>query len=125
MRDRWQVWQYRDDANCWDFVRAMLINEAGINPAVLPVFGVLPDDKRGMTKAHHVVRGAFRAVNTPATFDVACQYRGKCLIHVGIVIDGAIWHVGRKTGFRIDHIPLFSQQRKVMFYRYGASDSTQ
>ena len=125
MRERWQVWHYRDDANCWDFVRALLIAEAGIHPDALPVFGLLPDDKRGMTKAYQVVKHGFRDVSTPSTFDVACVYRGKCLIHVGVVIEGRVWHVGRKTGFRIDTFTQFSQQRQVKFYRYGAIDCTQ
>lgn len=108
MFDRFDLWQYRDDNNCWDFVREYLIDKAGISSEDLPKFGICPSNKRAMTKAAIAVRRGFVECG-PVQYAVACQYHGKVLDHVGIVDAGKVRHVGKTHGHKRDKIDLFQR----------------
>lgn len=108
MIDKFDLWQYRENANCWDFVRAFLIERAGIDAADVPRFGICPDDKKAMTKASAGVRRSF-SESGPEQFAIACHYVGRVLYHVGVVDGGIIRHTGKQTGTRKDSIKEFER----------------
>lgn len=115
MLDKFEVWQYRDDNNCWDYVRQFLSERAGVDEKEIPKFGLSPDDKQGMTSAYREVKRAYfesDAVN----YAVACQYLGGALIHVGVVYDGMVWHTGRKHGTTKEKIKGFERKAKTRYW---------
>ena len=114
MFDRFDLWQYRDDHNCWDFVREFLIEKAGIDSDDVPKFGICPKNKREMTSAARSVATAFKR-SKPVQYSIACQYIKNSLFHVGIVDNGMIRHSGEKTGTRTDTIEDFEKVGRVIY----------
>lgn len=114
MLDRFDVWQYRDDNNCWDYVREFLIDKANISPDDVPKFGICPSNKREMTRASISVAKSF-LVSGPANYAVACHYVGGVLYHVGIVYNGLVLHTGEKIGTRKDTIGDFEASAYTVY----------
>ena len=114
MLDRFAFWQYRDDNNCWDYVREFLIEKAGIPADHVPKFGIAPKDKRSMHKAGRQVAASFKS-SDPTDFAVACHYRGGVLFHVGIVHNGRVRHTGEKIGTRNDTIEDFESMADTVY----------
>jgi len=115
MFDRFDVWQYSDDHNCWDFVREYLIEKAGVNPNDVPKYGILPSSKREMTEAARSVAKNF-VESKPVDYAVACQYHGKILQHVGVVFDGKVHHTGSKIGTKKEPISKFERNAQRTIY---------
>lgn len=113
---KYELWQYRDDANCWDYVREFLLDFTDVPEEDVPPFTIHPDDKKNMTGASLGVAGNFVDC-TPRDYAIACQYHGVSLIHVGVVYGGRIWHSGRKCGTRRDKIKLFERLSQKTVYR--------
>lgn len=91
MFDRFDVWQYREDNNCWDFVREFLLDRTSIPSEDIPKFGICPKDKRSINSAAKDLYGSFVETG-PVNFSIACQYIGGILHHIGVVDGGYIRH---------------------------------
>lgn len=120
MLDKFDIWKYRDNANCWDYVREYLIERAGIPPGDVPKYGILPSDKRAMTKAANDVKQTF--INSgPVQYAVACHYLGKTIIHVGVIDKGCVRHTGSKTGTMKSSIKDFEAMSQKTIYKLHKS----
>ena len=120
MLDKFTTWQYRDDRNCWDFVREFLIEKAGISAEHLPKYGILPEDKQSMTAAANSIRGGFIDCD-PVNFAIACHYIGHTIIHVGVVYNGYVLHTGSKFGTKKSTIKAFEKMCQKTVYRLHGS----
>lgn len=115
MFDRFDCWQYRADANCWDFVRQYLIEKAGVPAIDVPMFGISPDNKRQMTKAARGVALAFTE-SEPVSNAIACHYMGNILFHVGIVEGGNVRHTSSQRGTVKESIAEFERHADKTTY---------
>lgn len=115
MFDKFDVWQYRDNHNCWDYVREFLIDKTCLTHDDVPKFGVSPDDKKGMTTAYSGLVDNFVECE-PLDFSIACHFYGRVLVHVGIVYNGKVLHTGRMFGLSRNSIERFSSMMKTKFY---------
>lgn len=113
MLDKYLFWQYRDDNNCWDFVRCFLLDFCNIK---LKKYGIAPDDKRAMTRASIKVARDF-VLSEPVDFAIACHYSRETILHVGIVYNGKVWHTSSQRGTCIDSIQKFESMAKKTVYR--------
>lgn len=113
MLDKYLFWQYRDDNNCWDFVRSFLFDFCGIK---LKKYGIAPDDKESMTKESVEVAKDF-FTSGPVDFAIACHYYRETILHVGIVYKGQVWHTSKRRGTCIDSIEKFESQAKTTVYK--------
>lgn len=120
MFDRFDVWQFSDNANCWDYVREYLIEKFSIPKADVPKFGILPCDKRAMTKASEEVQSGFVDAK-PVDGAVACHYLGKTILHVGIVDGGMVRHTSRQWGTIRSTIKEFEALAPKTVYKIHAS----
>lgn len=112
--DKFDTWQYRHNANCWDFVCTWLREKEGIE---LPRFGIVPDDKRGMTKASiNVIHNYLTPIDKPLDSAIAAHYRQRTIIHVGVVDGKFIRHTGKKCGTRKDTIQQFERMSSITRY---------
>lgn len=105
MFSRFDLWQYREDNNCWDFVREWLI-ENGVPAEDVPKYGIHPDNKLEMHSAHKNVKRTFVECR-PRHGAVACHYVGKILYHVGVIDGDMVRHTGKTIGTRLDSINAF------------------
>ena len=112
MFDRFDLWKYSDDANCWDFV-CEFYKDLGFD---LPRFGIKPTNKRGMTRASLSLMDDF-IESGPVQNAVACHYNGKLLFHVGIVDRGMVRHAHHASGTRRDTIKRFESMAQKTIYR--------
>lgn len=118
MLDKFDTWQYRSDANCWDFVREWLIEKLGVPESDVPKYGICPDNKKEMHRAHLDVIPIFE-VTKPRNGSIAAQYMGKTLFHVGVVDGEYVRHTNRRIGTRKDKITTFERQAsKVIYYTH-------
>jgi hypothetical protein len=116
MFDRFDVWTFSDNHNCWDFVREYLIEKAGVPPEDVPKFGILPTDKRSMTKAYRGVKCKFVECGAQQNA-IACQYHGGLLQHVGVVDGDFVRHTGKTKGTTKQKISDFEKD-KTVYYKY-------
>lgn len=116
----WRLWQYRDDNNCWDFVRTVLHVEFNVPLSAIPRFGICPDDKTAMTSAYQVVKRQFTRVRAPTAGTVVCHFDGDTLLHVGIVRhDGRVWHASSASkGVTNVSVPVFQKIATTRFYQW-------
>lgn len=115
MFDEFDTWQYRDDANCWDFVREYLLHYTNIPEDHIPGYEIDPDDKRAMTKAACQVAANFIECE-PRPLAIACHYVGNIIVHVGVIDpDGYVRHTGRKIGTRRDTVEQFEKMHKTVY----------
>lgn len=84
MFNRFDIWKYSNNSNCWDYVREYLLEHTNIPERDIPKYGILPSNKRAMTKAANVVSESFIECN-PKQYAIACHYQGNTILHVGIV----------------------------------------
>ena len=68
-----------------------------------------------MTKASIEVAKNFTESN-PVQFAVACQFHGKLLIHVGIIDNGIVRHVGKTCGTKKERISSFESKAQKTTY---------
>lgn len=113
------AWQYRDDHNCWDFVRECLL-KVGVPDVDIPKYGIHPNNKSEMTKASIDVAKTFVECG-PINFAVASEYRGKTIIHVGIVYNGYIYHASKSKGAIKSRIKDFENTCHTIKYRIHKS----
>lgn len=114
MFDRFDHWQYRDDNNCWDYVREFLIEKANVPPDDIPKFGICPRNKTAMTEAACQLMPNF--VDSDAVdFAIACRYSGRVLQHVGVVYRGIIRHVGCPKSLKLESIKDFERVGTVKY----------
>jgi hypothetical protein len=118
MRDNWLLWQYRDDNNCWDFVRAILTKEFNVPLDAVPKFGICPSDKTSMTSAYQAVKQGFKRIKQPVDGAVACHFHGRTLVHVGVVMDGKVYHASSHSGTRKNSIKTFSRISTTGYYQW-------
>lgn len=97
MFDKFDIWKYGDNSNCWDYVREFLIIKAGLPPDDLPKFGILPNNKKAMTNASKSIDSNFMECGREQ-WAIACQYIGNVLIHVGVVDNGLVRHTSKDNG---------------------------
>lgn len=118
MFSKFDTWQYRPDANCWDYVRQWLNEVHGIPEKHVPKYGICPNDKISMHAAHLNVIPNFK-VTQPINGSIAAQYMGKTLYHVGVVDGDYVRHTGSKTGTRKDKLKVFEKMAsKVVYYTH-------
>lgn len=120
MFSKFEIWQYRDDRNCWDYVREFLIERAGVPAKDVPKFGISPEDKRSMTKASEDVKKTFYD-SDPINYAVACHYLRGILIHVGIVFEGRVWHTSKHNGTTKSTIKEFEAMASRTVYKIHGS----
>lgn len=113
MFDKFDTWTYSDNSNCWDFVRAWMIR-AGVPESDVPKYGILPTDKRAMTKAANQVKTNFVDCG-PIQNAIACQYRGRTILHVGVVDEGLIRHTSSQFGTKRSKIADFQRENKTIY----------
>lgn len=112
--DRFDTWQWRKDANCWDFVVAWILEKQGVE---LPRFGIVPSDKQAMTRAaKRVIQYYCSEVDGPIDGAIAAHYFGKTNWHVGIVDGNQIRHSGEICGTRKDSIKKFESMAPLTRY---------
>lgn len=120
MFDKFDTWQYRDDRNCWDYVREFLIEKAGIGAEFLPKYGISPKDKKAMTEAADSIKSGF-IDSAPVNFAIACHYVGNTIIHVGVVYNGYVLHTGAKLGTQKTTIQAFEKMCQKTVYKLHGS----
>lgn len=125
------IWSYRDDNNCWDYVRACLNQLYGVPLDYLPKFGAVLDEGReiteGMTKLKmeamtHGQRFIIPLCTPCGPIDgaIACKYYDDYLYHVGIVIGDKVCHVRKsRTGVRQDTIKHFETGARTEYYAHN------
>lgn len=113
------AWQYRDDNNCWDFVRACLLR-IGVPVSDIPKYGINPNDKIEMTRASIDVAQSFIECG-PINYAVASEYRGKTILHVGIVYNGYIYHASKSKGAQKTKVKDFENTCHKIVYRIHKS----
>ena len=119
MLDKFSAWQYRDDHNCWHFVRAWQIERCGVPESALPEHkGINPEDKRSMTKAAVLVMSEYSRCQ-PEEGAIACQFRDNVLLHVGVVHNGLIANVNKSKNRINNTIEEFRNGAKLRFYIYA------
>lgn len=118
---KFDLWQYRDDANCWDYVAAWLSEIKGVPLQDVPSFDVKPSDKRLMTAASIKVARSFVSVKAPENGAIAAHYHGKTLQHVGVVDGKMIRHTGYKIGTRKDSVKVFERMASKTKYHLHKS----
>lgn len=124
MFDKFDVWQYRDDRNCWDFVREFLIERLGVSVDHAPIYDIHPDDKKAMTLAARGVAKNFDVCD-PEHGAVACHYQGNAIIHVGVIDGNMVRHTGRDTGTMKSTIAEFEgMAQRTEYRRYKWHNST-
>lgn len=114
MFDKFDLWKYSELSNCWDYVRAFLKERENID---LPEYGILPTDKKAMTKAYKELKGRFVECG-PEQNAVACQYHGKLMVHVGVVDGGYIRHTSSQKGTTKEKIKDFERIR-TRYFKYA------
>lgn len=117
MLSKFDCWQYRNDHNCWDYVREYLIEVFGIPEEHVPKYGIAPSDKYGMDKAANDVAVNF-VRHKAISGAVACHYRRGIIEHVGIVDDGYVRHTGGhlRPNTQKTPIPLFERLAPKTIY---------
>jgi hypothetical protein len=119
MFDRFDTWQYRSDANCWDFVREWLIERLGVPEKDVPKYGICPNDKTSMHKAAHDEVIPQFEVTSPINGAIAAHYLGSTLYHVGVVDGNFVRHTNSKSGTRKDPIKAFERMAsKTIYYTH-------
>ena len=113
------TWSYRDDNNCWDFVRACLLR-VGVPDSDIPKYDIRPNDKESMTIASRTVARSFIECN-PMNYAVASEYRGKTIIHVGFVYNGYVYHAAKSKGAQKTRIKDFERGCGKIVYRIHKS----
>jgi hypothetical protein len=117
MQPKWHFWQYRDDRNCWAFVRAVLIEEFSVPESAIPVWGsITPKERRAMTKAYRSMRNEFTQLDKPISGAIACHFTGRTLTHVGVVAGGEVWHVGSAFGMKKEPINKFAATCRTEYW---------
>jgi hypothetical protein len=112
------IWSYREDNNCWDYVRHWLINRYNVDPAEIPKYGIHPNNKGAMTNEYSKVK-IFFVESDPVEGSVACHFMGRVLHHVGIVIDGQVREVGEKwKTVRSTPVDKWKKGKKCKFYAH-------
>lgn len=120
MRD-YRLWQYRDDNNCWDFVRTVLHAEFGIPRDAVPKYGICPSDKVAMTEAFKEIKKGFLKVDGPCIGAVACHFEGIYLCHVGVIrSDNLVWNASSARGVSKDSIRFFEKMNRTEYYLWQA-----
>jgi hypothetical protein len=112
MFNRFDVWRYTDDSNCWDLVRQWLVG-VGVPECDVPKYGIIPSNKKAMTKAANDVKTNFVDCG-PVQNAIACHYRGRTILHVGIVDGGMVRHTSR-SGTMKTKICEFERQAKTIY----------
>lgn len=102
-------WIYRDDNNCWDFVRHKMAKK-GIE---LLSFDVDPEDEEAVNIGYKKTIGQFVECGRDEGA-LACHYRGDVFIHVGIVIGGKVHHAN-KNGYRVNNFKTFERLAKTRY----------
>jgi len=111
---KYLIWQYRDDNNCWDYVRYWLNKEFKVPMDELPKYGILSGRERG-----HLSVDNYCHESGPVNGAIACKYRRGHLYHVGIVICGKILHVrSLKAGVSKDTPQQFNSAGNVKYYAH-------
>tara|TARA_R110002153_G_scaffold263960_1_gene425550 strand:- start:370 stop:789 length:420 start_codon:yes stop_codon:yes gene_type:complete len=113
--------------DCWGLVRHVLHHRYDV-PLLSSWGHVRADDKPALTHAYLQEKAAFLIYPTPTDGAVIGGFRGKLLIHVGIVIvvDGehVVLETRKKTGVRIialtDFARQFSHTRYYFYDRHVA-----
>ena len=113
MIEKFDLWKYSDESNCWDFVVAYL-SDVGVH---LPRFGICPSNKLGMTRASKSVIKDHLVECGPMDYAIACHYHGKLLIHVGIVHNGQVRHAHHANGVRRNTIKEFEGMAQKTIYK--------
>lgn len=120
MFDKFDLWKWEADHNCWDYVREYLIERIGVPHDDVPKYGIAPHDKRAMTKASQKVTPKFIDCE-PKNGAIACHYHGKCILHVGVVEDGFVRHCSKEWGTIKESIKRFENRASKTVYKIHAS----
>jgi hypothetical protein len=112
--DKFDIWQWREDSNCWDFVITWILEKQGVE---LPRFGILPSNKKEMTKAaRNIIKNYLTEVHEPVSGAIAAHYFGKINWHVGIVDGDFVRHTGEKIGTCKHSIKQFERMAPLTRY---------
>ena len=119
MLDKFSAWSYRDNNNCWHFVRQWQIERCGVPESALPSHSdISPNNKHSMTKAAYGVMKDYILCKAEEGA-IACMFKGKALIHVGVVFNGQIAHACKSRNRVTESIKKFAQGQEVRFYKYA------
>ena len=113
MIDKYDLWKYGPNTNCWDFV----VNFMRDLNVELPKFGICHKDKKAMTKASKGVISSYLVECSAIQNAIACHYHGKLLLHVGVVDNGYVRHAHPKLGMKKDKIKDFEAAAQKTVYR--------
>jgi len=119
MLDKFSMWRWQENANCWDFVREYAIDVLYIPAIDVPKFGALSVDKRATTKAYRDIKSAF--LDSPCKHGaIACHFRGKLLIHVGVVVGDRIYHCQEGGHAKKDKIRAFEAMAETRYWLHNS-----
>lgn len=115
MFDKFDIWQYKANHNCWDYVREYLVEKLGIPSEDVPKYGIAPSNKQEMTKAAKDVGRSFMPCE-PMEGAVACHYLGRAIQHVGIIHGGVVRHTSREWGTIKESVKDFERRCQKTLY---------
>ena len=120
----YSLWKYKDDSNCWDYVREWMIREAKIPAEDVPKFGICPQDKPSMNEAYLEVRKGFELCE-PQQFAIACNCKGRMIDHVGVVYNDKVWHTAETMGTQALSLKAFeSLAPQTIYYIHRSLNGT-
>lgn len=114
MFDKYEVWQYRETANCWDYVRSFLVDKTDLSDSDIPRFGVHPDDIKAKTGAHDSIVQVYPECD-PVDYAIACHYFKNALLHVGVVYNGSVWHTSKQWGTTKHSLEDYERLRNTVY----------
>lgn len=118
MFDKFDVWQFRDNANCWDYVRTFLVEKHGVPESAVPKYGILPDDKKSLNMAAKEVAKNF-VDSKPCDGAIACHCIGNAIVHVGVVDKGYVRHTSKQWGTIKSTIREYEALAKTVYKKYA------
>jgi len=120
MFNRFDIWKFKDDANCWDFVREFLLENTDIPEFDLPRYGIHPNSKKEMTAASRAVNSTFIECG-PIQFAIACHFVKNTLFHVGVVDCEKVRHTTRQLGTLKESVGSFERRSSITKYKIHRS----
>jgi len=113
--DRFDLWKFTNENNCWEFVRQFLLENTSIHSEHIPKLGILHTDHEAKTEGEKIVSALFIKIDKPQEFAIACSHSGNLLTHVGVCHNGVIRHATYKGALR-EPIHRFSSKGKTTYY---------
>lgn len=117
--DKFDLWKFTNQSNCWDFVRQYLLERSSIPPEDMPKLGILHTDHEAKTAEKEVISCSFVQIDKPCDLAIACSHAGNLLTHVGVCEGDFIRHATYRGAIR-EPISRFESKGKTTYYLHGS-----